>query len=114
MDFSTGNSFTTQTIQPSSVLKSDGTDQTEKLIARDTIYSHLAGDEEIKFSYAVIPSKDTSSISSYFLVSGGYYHSLKQIAGKTNYLKLNEFRKKGMFDKYSREKYGEVIMASKK
>ncbi len=55
-----------------------------------------------------MPAAEANNVSSYFLASGGYYHNLEPITGKTNYMELLKFKKKGAFDKFSREKYKQV------
>ncbi len=107
IDYSTAQSFTKNIIQPLHATKTDGTDQKEILINSDKQYTHLTGDEAISFDYTV-PAATENTVSSYFLVSGGYYHNLERITGKTNYTELYKFRNKGAFDKFSREKYQEV------
>ena len=107
IDYSTDQSFTKNIINPLSATKSDGTDQKEILINNDKKYTHLKDDESISFLYSV-PATNSNTVSSYFLASGGYYHNLEHITGKTNYAKLYKFRKKGAFDKFSRERYQEL------
>ena len=107
IDYSADQNFETTVINPSKAVKTDGTDQKEILQTSDKLYSHLTGEESIAFSYA-IPGATQNNLSSYFLVSGGYYHNLEPVTGKTNYKELYKFRSKGAFDKYSREKYQEA------
>jgi hypothetical protein len=106
INYSAAQNFKKNIIQPLHATKTDGTDQKEILINSDKQYTHLKGDEAVLFDYAV-PAATENTVSSYFLVSGGYYHSLERFTGKTNYLELYKFRKKGAFDKFSREKYQE-------
>lgn len=107
IDYSTGENFTKNIIEPLHAIKTDGTDQKEILTNSDKRYTHLTGDEAISFDYSV-PKTTGKTISSYFLVSGGYYHNLEHITGKTNFIELYKFRKKGAFDKFSRYKYQEM------
>ncbi len=107
IDYTTDQSFTKNIIKPLSATKTDGTDQEEILINNDKDYTHLKDDESISFKYSV-PATTAKTVSSYFLASGGYYHNLEHITGKTNYSKLYKFRKKGSFDKFSRERYQEL------
>ncbi len=107
IDYSADQNFETTVINPSKAVKTDGTDQKEILQSSDKFYSHLTGDESVAFSYS-IPKATQNNLSSYFLVSGGYYHNLEPVTGKTNYKELYKFRRKGAIDKYSREKYKEA------
>ena len=107
IDYSTNENFTTTVLQPKQIIKSDSTDQTLTLMQSDKDYVHLTGNEFISFSYA-IPESAANTSTSLFLVSGGYYHSIEPITGKTNYTELYKLQKAGAFDKFSREKYKEA------
>jgi len=106
IDYTTNQHFETAVIDPLQAIKTDGTDQKAILLQSDKQYTHLTGEESVSFEYKVAALQNT--VSSYFLVSGGYYHGLETITGKVNYKELYKFRKKGAFDKFSREKYQEV------
>lgn len=107
IDFSNDNDFTTTALEAQQILKSDNTDQKEALLKSDKAYSILSGNESISFKYPV-PSAKENMVSSYVLVSGGYYHNLEKITGKINYTELYKFQQPGAFDKFSRAKYKEV------
>ncbi len=107
IDYTTDEAFTTNVIEPEMVLKSDSSDQRIVLLNNDKIYTHLSNDEFISFRYA-LPASAENTLSSYILVSGGYYHDLERITGKTNYNELYKFQSKGAFDQFSREKYKEA------
>ena len=104
IDYGVNDNFTTTIIKPDKAITSESTDQKSILRSSDNEYAHLTGDQSIYFKYAV-PQSSEKNISSYFLISGGYYHNLEPITGKTNYMELYKFKKKGAFDKFSREKY---------
>lgn len=104
IDYSANNNFKTTIIEPDEAIASDSTDQKVTLRSSDNQYAHLTGDESIYFKYAV-PQSSKTNISSYFLASGGYYHNLERITGKTDYRELYKFKKRGAFDQFSREKY---------
>jgi hypothetical protein len=104
IDYSANSNFTTSIIEPDNAIASDNTDQKALLSSSDNQYAHLTGYGSIYFKYTIAVSAE-NNISSYFLVSGGYYHNLERITGKTNYRELYKFQKKGAFDKFSREKY---------
>jgi hypothetical protein len=116
IDYSADKNFTINIIKPETVLKSDSTDQKTSLLNNDKMYTHLADGEFILFKYA-LPASAGNTVSSYVLASGGYYHTMEPITGKTNYKELYKFQKKGAFDQFSREKFKEaedvaVIMKS--
>ncbi|MEO7802197.1 MAG: hypothetical protein ABIR81_09365 [Ginsengibacter sp.] len=104
MDFRVDKHFETTVLKPDIARSLDGVDQNIVLADNDDQYTHLTGENTISFTYKV-PASNTIESSSYFLVSGGYYHNLEPITGKTQIVELMKFRKKGAFSKYSREKY---------
>lgn len=105
IDCSNANAITSNVIKASQAIKTDGTDESKKIYAKDTMYSHLVNEESINFKFTLLPSTMSSS---YFLVSGGFYHNLHQYTGKANTLELYKFRKKGAFDRFSRIKYSSL------
>ncbi len=107
IDYSENNEVQTKIIEPVLAMKSDSTDEKDILLQSDKEYVHLVNDEFISVKYTV-EQPSTDQHSSYFLVSGGYYHSLENITGKANINELIKFRQKGYFDKFSREKFKEV------
>jgi hypothetical protein len=106
IDYSNNQNFTTTVIEPAEAKKTDNTNEKQTLLNSDKEYVHLVNDESISFKYQ-IPSSQTAT-ATYFIVSGGYYHSLEQITGKANYNELLKFKKPAAFDKFSREKYKEA------
>ncbi len=107
IDYSADEYFTTTVVEPEEAIKSDSTDQSTTLLNSDKTYTHLTGDDFVFFRYKVTAVPE-NNVPTYFLVSGGYYHSLEQITGKTNYNELYKFKKKAAFDHFSREKYKEA------
>jgi len=108
IDYSTNDNIIKTIIEPDKAVASDSTDERTILRSSDHQYAHLTGDESIYFKYTV-PVSPKNNLSSYFLVSSGYYHNLEQITGKTNFMELYKFQKKGAFDKFSREKYQQTL-----
>ena len=108
IDYSNNENFTATVVEPEQVIKSDSTNENETLGDNDKQYVHLVNDEYISFNYLIPQSADNNTEASYFLVSGGYYHSLEHITGKADYNALMRFKKQGAFDKFSREKYKEA------
>jgi hypothetical protein len=107
IDYSANQNLTENVIEPLEAIKTDGSDQRERLKNTDKEYTHLIDEESIFFHYS-IPPTSANTVSSYFLIGDGYYHNLEHITGKTNYSKLYKLRKKGAFDKFSRETYQQV------
>lgn len=107
IDFSNRSNYTVNYLEPDQAYNSDGTDERELLKENDKKYVHLQNDEYITFKYRV-PQASENTVFSYLLASGGYYHSLEHFDGKPQYSKLTGFKKKGAFDRFSREKYNEV------
>ena len=99
IDYSKDKDFSINVIKPETVLKSDSTDQRAALLGNDKVYTHLTGGEFISFKYA-LPAATGNALSSYILASGGYYHDMEPITGKTNYTELYKFQKKGAFDRF--------------
>jgi len=112
IDYSSNESFTTTVIEPEEAVKSDNTDQKEVLQNSDKQYAHLINDEFISFKYPIADTLE-NKVSSYFLISGGYYHNLEQFTNKADYKELIKFRKKGAFDDYSRKKYQQALSLTK-
>lgn len=107
IDWSNNENFTTTVIDPTLAIKSDSANEKQILLSSDKQYVHLINEEFISFKYS-IPQSTNQTEASYFLVSGGYYHSLEPVTGKANYTELYKFKKNAAFDKFSREKYKEV------
>ncbi|SRR5215203_3563686 len=113
MDFTVNKNFTTKAIEPDEVLAPGSSDPKDLLANNDKKYVHLTGNESIYFKYTV-PRMPDNQVSTYFIASGGYYHNLEKITGKTDYSQLNKFKKPGAFDKFSRKKYSEVQEVAEK
>ena len=107
IDYSNNENFTAKVIEPTEAIKSDNTNEQQTLLNNDKNYVHLINDEFVSLKYA-FPQTVNYTEASYFLISGGYYHSLEKITGKADYNALMKFKKQGAFDKFSREKYKEA------
>jgi hypothetical protein len=106
MDFSSDVNLKPEYVNVSSAVKSDNSgNEVASLIHKDDQYSKLLQEEYLSVEFN---SQETTEIqNSYFLVSTGYYHSLKQYAGRADILKLNQFKKKGYFSEFSENKFTE-------
>jgi hypothetical protein len=107
MDFSSDVNLKPEFINVSSAAKSKiSGDEVVNVISKDDQYSKLLQDEYLSVEFN---SQETIEIqNSYFLVSTGYYHSLKQYAGRADISKLNQFKKKGSFSVFSENKFTET------
>lgn len=110
IDFTPMLSLNNNIITAGSIFKNGATPLQNELAEKDGNYLHLENNDyvQIAFDRSKIPLN-----SSLFLISTGYYHSLKKFTGKANLGQLAKFRGKGYFDKFSREKYRnmEALMA---
>lgn len=108
MDFSPDYNFKPELINASTAIKSDETNsQVANLMSKDDQYSKLLQNEFITVEFKK-PSQVNGQQNSYFLVSTGYYHSLKEYTGKADVRKLNHFKKKGAFSEFSEKRYIEA------
>lgn len=107
MDFSENNIIKTQMIDPLIAKKSLTINEKQSVLANDQQYCRLTGNESIELQFDVADKKIELS-QSYFLACSGYYHSLQKYSGKPNTALLMQFKKKGTFSAYSREKYTEL------
>ena len=108
MDFSANSNFKPEIINVSTAAKSNSPNsEVTNLMKKDNQYSKLLQDEFITAEFKKPPQKP-DQLSSYFLVSTGYYHSLKQYTGKADILKLRHFKKKGAFNEFSEKRFIET------
>jgi hypothetical protein len=106
IDFSADQQLVPELIPASSALKSNSAgNELAKLASSDDQYSKLKQNEFLSIDFAAPEQKGTSS---YFLVSSGYYHSLKNYEGKPDIGMLKKFKKKGYFSEFSEKRFDEV------
>jgi hypothetical protein len=109
MDFSQENSFQT-TVMPADkeYTEAPGADAVVlTLDGRSAV--EINGGEQLKLEFAVNNKAVNGLKNSYFLVGKGYYHDNTAFEGKPRYAELLRFAGKGAFDKYSREKYADLV-----
>ncbi len=107
MDFSQDINLKPEIIRVTTATKSEQeTNEVSSLTSIDNLYSTLFQDEFLSVEFETPVT--TPSQSSYFLVSTGYYHSLKNYSGKADLVRLNHFKKKGFFSEYSESKFTET------
>jgi len=109
MDFSEEQQSTFTVLNATRIMKSDSTSQTEQLMSKDHLYTHLKGKDILRAEFTVVPSKLQDQKTSYFLLSSGYYHFTKQLDGEPQIKKLKGFLENGAFDKYSRKEFQELV-----
>lgn len=105
MDFSDNAAVTSIILNPVTVVKNNKEDNRGQLLQKDTAYSHLLNDDYINLEYNASVS---SGNASFFLVSTGYYHTKPPASKKTDLQALLEFKEKGAFDRFSRNKFAVV------
>ena len=101
MDFSDNAVVNAVILNPSKVSKNNKEDNRNQLLQKDAVYTNLSGNDFVNIEYDVPPA---SGNASFFLVTSGYYHTKPPTSGKTDLHALLKFRKKGAFDRFSREK----------
>jgi hypothetical protein len=107
MDFSPDLNLKPEIIYAANAMNSlHNYNETENISKIDSQYSTILQDDFLAVEFEV-PATATSK-NSYFLVSTGYYHSLKQYDGKADLAELNHFKKKGYFSAYSEYKFTAV------
>ncbi|PWT70651.1 MAG: hypothetical protein C5B59_19800 [Bacteroidetes bacterium] len=106
IDYSVDKEVKPEIVPASYAIKSsDSSDQISDLANVDSHYSKLLQNEFISIEFDEHESNQTES---YFLVSTGYYHSLKQYVGKPDIGMLKQFKKRGFFSEYSEKKFDEA------
>jgi hypothetical protein len=102
LDFSDNAVVSSVILNPASVVKNNKEDNQNQLLQKDAAYSHLSDNDYINLEYDAPAS---SGNVSFFLVSTGYYHTKPPISKKTDLQALLEFKEKGAFDRFSRNKF---------
>jgi hypothetical protein len=107
MDFSPDLDLKAERINVSAAINSNQPgNEIAQVISKDDQYSKLLQNEYLNVEFNAQVNFDPQS--SYFLVSTGYYHSLKQYAGKADISQLKYFKKPGSFSKFSEYKFDET------
>jgi hypothetical protein len=108
VDFSADNSFKPEFINVSAAVKSNSSEsEIPNLVGDDNLYSKILENEFISVEFKA-PTPISGETDSYFLLSSGYYHSLKQYSGNPNMRALRSFKKKGAFSEYSEKSFAET------
>jgi hypothetical protein len=107
MDFSPDLDLRAEWLNVSVAINSNqATNEIARVISKDDQYSKLLQNEYLNVEFNA--QANISSENSYFLVSTGYYHSLKQYAGKADNSQLKHFKKPGAFSEFSEYKFDET------
>ncbi len=104
IDYSENENTNISYLDPSIAINSGNKDQKDALKRADAIYSQLSANEEISLEFMMPDAGDKNS-NSYFLISTGYYHNVQKYGGAPDLKSLNQFKEKGSFDSYSRQKF---------
>lgn len=107
LDFSQNEIKTSAYSTPVKADKTDATIEKNNLLTNDKQYTHLEGNEAVNLEFEK-PLINKNIATTYFLVSRGYYHNLKQYTGKTKKMELLQFKNKGAFNAFSKSKYNVV------
>jgi hypothetical protein len=106
IDFSADKALESQVIPVSYAIKSTSSEsELANLASIDKQYCKLLQNEFLSIEF---DGSETTQEESYFLVSTGYYHSLKQYEGKPDIGMLKQFKKKGYFSEYSEKRFNEA------
>lgn len=104
LDFSENAETVSEMIPTQNSFKDGHTnDATKSLGAIDDDYCKLLPTEAVSVEF--LTGQKSQKKQSYFLVSTGYYHSLKQYPGKPDYGTLNRLKKKGSFSEFSEARF---------
>ena len=108
IDFYNDTKQNAETINISTAIKSNsGESEVLNLSDKDHHYTKLLQKEYLDVTFKK-PEPAINKISSFFLSTTGYYHSLKEYTGSMAKLKLNHFKKKGTFNEFSEYQYIET------
>ncbi len=107
VDFTENEIQSSLYLNPVKAEKTGSTNEINNLLTNDKQYTHLKGTETVSLEFEQ-PALNKNVATSYFLVGNGYYHSLKQYEGKTKALELLEFKNKGAFNAFSKDKYNAI------
>jgi hypothetical protein len=107
MDFSNDITVTTTMIDPAVVTKNNGTANRDELLLQDKKYTHLTGNDYVNIEFNSTKQQN-ENVATLFLVSSGYYHSQPKFSSKVDLPALLQFKEKGAFDRFSRDKYSVI------
>jgi hypothetical protein len=113
MDFSNINSGKTSYLPVSRLVKTGNAIDTVDLTKNEEPYMKVSSNEQLRLEFNISQHPGNDLKNSYFLVGNGYYHDNTRFEGKPQYKELLRFIGKGAFDKYSREKFEDILTALK-
>jgi hypothetical protein len=106
MDFSTDKTLESRFVPASYAIKSNSSvSELASLASNDNEYCKLLQNEFLSIEF---DGQASTQEDSYFLVSTGYYHSLKQYEGNPDIGMLKQFKKKGFFSEFSEQRFNEA------
>jgi hypothetical protein len=109
MDFSQENSFQVSVIPASKEYKEQPGTGVASETCDDQTALEIKDGEKLKLQFEINGDRGYDSKNSFFLVGKGYYHDNTAFEGKPRYAELLRFMGKGAFDKYSREKFTDLV-----
>ncbi len=109
MDFSQENSFQASVIPASKEYKEQSGSGVAGQSCEDQSSVEIKDGEKLKLEFEIKGDRCDELKNSFFLVGKGYYHDNTAFEGKPRYAELLRFVGKGAFDKYSREKFTDLV-----
>ena len=109
MDFSQENSYQVSVIPACKEFKEQPGTGVVGQFSNDQSTVEIKDGEKLNLEFEINGKPGYDSKNSFFLVGKGYYHDNTSFEGKPRYAELLRFAGKGAFDKYSREKYEDLV-----
>jgi len=109
MDFSADQPIQTRWIVPSEAYAANGSSKLSEIAQKDSLYAHISGGDALNLGFTAESLCAPGFQHSYFLVGSGYYHDNTTYPGKANFKELAEFSGKAVFDRFSREKFDDIL-----
>lgn len=105
LDFSQNLSLPTEIVTASTAIDQNGNEVHQLLAEKDNAYliqKNIGDYTNLQFA---LPKQAKGMKQTYFLQSSGYYQYIRDYKGFPNVAKLNEFKKKGSFNRFAKEEY---------
>ena len=111
MDFSNDRPVSVSYMTLTQFYKSGNVSKPVQFSQNHTSYLHIRGDEQLHITFKVIDNAEGTE-NAYFLKGDGYYHDNTIFKGNPQLTELRKCSGKGAFDRFSRRKFEEVLIAS--
>ncbi len=109
MDFSQENSYQVSVIPACNKFKEQPVTGVVGQFPNNQSSVEIKDGEKLNLEFEINGDGGNDSKNSFFLAGKGYYHDNTSFEGKPRYAELLRFAGKGAFDKYSREKYADLV-----